>query len=138
MPSPPVSRIWAPALTAGAGLAAVGAVALRNPHVPGSWGTCVFLSATGFYCPGCGGLRAVHDLVHGHPVQALQSNALGLALCALLGVIWLGWFVGRWRDRPVTWDRWFTPAAAWTLVGVMVLFSVLRNTPWGVWLAPAA
>lgn len=135
---PLTGRILAPLAVAGGGLAAVVAVAVRDPHVPGSWGSCPLLTYTGLYCPGCGGLRAVHDLVHGHPLAAVQSNALGLALCAFLAVVWLGWFISRVRGRPVTWDRWFTPAAAWSLVAVMVAFSVFRNTPWGSWLAPAA
>ena len=59
------TRLTAPALWAGAGLLAVGALAARDPHVHGTWGFCVFRSLTGLPCPGCGGLRAVNDLAHG-------------------------------------------------------------------------
>ncbi|MCR5356860.1 MAG: DUF2752 domain-containing protein [Lachnospiraceae bacterium] len=35
-------------------------------HVP----ECVFETATGLYCPGCGGTRAVIALFEGHPVKS--------------------------------------------------------------------
>ena len=39
-----------------------------------------FHAMTGLWCPGCGGLRAVHDLTHGHLVTALHENALVVLL----------------------------------------------------------
>lgn len=130
-------RIWAPSLVAGAALSAAAAVALRDPHEPGSWGFCPVLALTGFYCPGCGGLRAVHDVLHGDLLAALQSNLMGLVLCGLLAALWVAWFLGRWRERPVAWDRLVPPAAGYAVLALFVVFSVFRNTPWGSWLAPA-
>ena len=87
--------LTAPALWAAAGLLAVGALAARDPHVHGTWGFCVFRSITGLPCPGCGGLRAVNDLAHGHLGAALASNAwVVLSLAGLAGV------VGRVGGRP--------------------------------------
>lgn len=37
----------------------------------GLFGTCAFLSATGLYCPGCGGTRAVFSLAQGKLLHAL-------------------------------------------------------------------
>lgn len=37
---------------------------------------CFFKKYTGFYCPGCGGQRAFHALLHGHFVEAFQNNLL--------------------------------------------------------------
>lgn len=131
-----VARVWQPVLVGVLGLAAVAAVGLRDPHVPGSWGTCPFLQLTGFYCPGCGGLRGVHDLVHLRPLEALHSNALGMILVVGGGLCWLIWLIARVRGRPAQLERFVTPAVAWSLLGFLIVFSVLRNTPWGTWLAP--
>ena len=38
----------------------------------GIFGECAFLSATGLYCPGCGGTRALFSLAHGELLQALR------------------------------------------------------------------
>ena len=44
---------------------ALATLATVDPNQPGHYPTCPFLATTGFYCPGCGALRAVHDLLHG-------------------------------------------------------------------------
>lgn len=74
-----------------AGLLAA-AVTWRDPHVPGSWGLCPWLVATGTPCPTCGGLRAVADLVAGRPAEAfghqpylVGSLAVGLAMMVAMG-----------------------------------------------------
>lgn len=40
-------------------------------HLPGS---CVFVWATGLYCPGCGGTRSFNALVHGKIWQSILFN----------------------------------------------------------------
>ena len=35
---------------------------------------CFILSHTGWYCPGCGGTRAVIALLHGHPLRSLYYH----------------------------------------------------------------
>src|SRR5438067_2053494 len=37
---------------------------------------CAFYQSTGLLCPGCGSLRALHQLLHGHWAEALRFNAL--------------------------------------------------------------
>jgi hypothetical protein len=126
-----------PPLAVGAVLAAAtAAVAIRDPHVPGSWGVCPWLVLTGTYCPGCGGLRAVHDLVHLHVVDALSSNALVVLTCALATVAWALWLGAAWRGGAGSWSRWVKPWMAYAFVITLLLFSVLRNLPVGAWFAP--
>ena len=68
--------------------AVVGAAAValhfRDPHSSGSWGICPLFAATGIYCPGCGGLRAVNDLTNADVVAAASSNLLFVASIPLL------------------------------------------------------
>ena len=125
------SRVRAPLLAIGGLGAATLALHYRDPHVSGSWGFCPS-AAMGFWCPGCGGLRAVNDLTHGEVVAAASSNLLLVVLVpvAVLGL--LVWTRDRWRGTHTR-----VPAGAvWALVVAAGLFTLLRNTPAAPWLAP--
>jgi hypothetical protein len=63
---------------AGLGLLALlaGVVGRVDPETPGTYPACPFAALTGLACPGCGSLRALHDLVHGSPLAALDHNGL--------------------------------------------------------------
>ena len=84
-------RIAGPCAALAAGSAALGLLAVRDPHRSGSYGHCPFLALTGHPCPLCGGLRAVADLLHGNLLAALQSNALAVAILVGGAGVWLGW-----------------------------------------------
>ena len=107
-----------------------------DPSRPGHGVTCPRLALTGLACPGCGGLRATHDLVHLDLAAAWSMNPLWVVVAPLLGVLWGLWLVRAWRGRPAP----RVPAGvAWTSLAVLVLFGVLRNVPALVpWLGPAA
>jgi len=122
-------RPWAlPGAVTTALVAATIYTVVRDPHQPGFFPSCVFLSTTGFYCPGCGGLRAVHDLLTGHVTQALHMNPV-----VVLGVLPGGLFLMAWwlaatifpRVRPPVIPTWLTVAFP-VFLGV---FWVLRNLP---------
>jgi hypothetical protein len=130
------ARLLGPVLSGVAMAAATSAVALRDPHVPGSWGTCPWLAITGTYCPGCGGLRAVNDLVHLHPLEALSSNAFAVAFVLGAGVAWIAWLAGAVRGRRVDWSRWVKPRVVYPVLVLLIVFSVVRNLPFGAFLAP--
>ena len=66
-------RMRAPLVTIGGLAAATVALHFRDPHVQGSWGFCPS-AAMGFYCPGCGGLRAVNDLTNGEVGAARRAT----------------------------------------------------------------
>jgi hypothetical protein len=125
----------APVTTIGALSLITLALHVRDPHQHGSWGLCPS-AAMGIYCPGCGGLRAVNDLTNGDVGAALSSNIL-VTLMIPVGVVLLAvWAVGRWRGqtRSVPWTR-LRPIVI-SLVTVMFVFAVVRNTGSGAWLAP--
>ena len=90
----------------------------------------------GVYCPGCGGLRAVNDLTHGDVGAALSSNLLVTLMIPVATVLLGIWAVDRWqgRSRQPSWHR-LRPAVVGFVV-VLVVFTVLRNTATGAWLAP--
>jgi hypothetical protein len=106
------------ALLAGA-LAYIGLV---DPHNPGSvFPVCPFRLLTGWNCPGCGALRMIHDLLHGHFAAAINDNVFVLAGIPVLA----GWILLRRRrgKSPLT----ITAMAA--VVIAAVAWTVLRNLP---------
>lgn len=111
--------------TLGTGAAFAGAltyVGLVDPHREGSlFPQCMFKLLTGLECPACGGLRMVHDVLHGDFAAAVVDNVFFLVLLPLLAA----WFVLRWlQKRP--------PMVTQVVTGVVVLaivWTVVRNLP---------
>lgn len=138
-PAPPATRgrrIAAPLGTIAALSLATLALHVRDPHQHGTWGLCPLYAATGIYCPGCGGLRAVNDLTNGHVGAALSSNIL-VGLLVPVGVFVLAlWAVDRWRGVERHLDRRIAAPAGYAFLAIGLVFTVLRNTPAGAWLAP--
>ena len=130
------TRLTAPAVWAGTGLLAAGLLSVRDPHVPGTWGSCLFRRLTGLPCPGCGGLRTVNDLAHGDVTAALASNAWVVLSLAGLSLWWLAWVVSRLRGaRAPLADCAVRLSLLWG-VGFAV-FGVLRLLPPFAGLQPA-
>jgi hypothetical protein len=97
---------------------------------------CGFYQLTGFFCPGCGGIRAWHELLHGRWLRAMNMNVLAVTLFPGLA-IW--WGLGRLLSKADQ-DQGppMNPRVAILLTFIVLAFSVLRNLPWGPsgWLAP--
>jgi len=117
---------------AAAGAAVV--VFFFDPAQYGFYPICLFHSLTGWNCPGCGATRAVFQLLHGHLQQAFRDNALVIAgLAAVpIGVLWH--LIQRKRGRPGAGQPpiWVW----WTLLALVLVFTVLRNVPAFGWLSP--
>lgn len=98
--------------------------------------SCPWVGMTGLYCPGCGGLRATHAMLHWEWAEAANLNLLWTVAAPLLAGLWVWWLVRELRGRD--W-KIRVPAWAWTAIGILIaIFWVLRNTPaLGPWLAPA-
>jgi hypothetical protein len=129
-----ITRAAAPAAVLAVTAAAVGVVAVVDPNEPGHYPTCPFLRLTGWFCPGCGSLRAVHALAHGDVGEALARNPLTVACVPLLVTLFALWTRRRLTGRPRTWAA----PAAWinALFVVVIAFWVLRNLAPFAWLAP--
>ncbi|SPT58216.1 MULTISPECIES: DUF2752 domain-containing protein [Actinomadura] len=115
-------------------VAAVSLVAVVDPNEEGHYPTCPFLSLTGFQCPGCGSMRTVHALAHGRVQEAFALNVLTVVMLPLLAFFWLRWARARTLDRPAR-TKAGHPALIWLLFGVIVVFWVVRNLPFGAFLA---
>ncbi len=112
-----------PALGAGALLVgALGYVGLVDPHKPDSvFPVCPFRLLTGWNCPACGGLRMVHDVLHGDLAAAITDNVVLLVGIPLLA----RWVLLRRRSGKTL----FSPPAVVTVVIAMLAWTVVRNLP---------
>lgn len=124
-----------PAGAAAAVAAGLALVALVDPNEPGHYPPCPFLLLTGRYCPGCGTLRALHALTHGDVATALHLNVLTMA-CLPVALAGLGyWAVRSWQGRPIRRNP-VPPAVMWAFLALAFVFGIVRNLPFGRFLAP--
>lgn len=126
---------WGPYAVLAAVIAAAGYVTTVDPNRAGHYPTCPFLAVTGYYCPGCGSLRMIHAIGHGHLAEAFGRNALAFATLPFLAYLWVRWASATRTGGPVR-SRILHPAAIIGFAVVMLVFWVVRNLPVGRALAP--
>ena len=124
-----------PAVAGAIGFGAFALLHFHDPHNSGAYGFCPFLAVTGRPCAGCGGLRAVNDLTRGDFIGAISSNVLVVVLVGVLAVAWVLWVVRRLGGQD---GRMIVvgPKVGIAILVALTVFGVIRNTPWGAWLAP--
>lgn len=109
----------------GTGALAVGGLAyvgLGDPHSPNFvFPVCPFKALTGLNCPGCGGLRMTHDVLHGDFSAAVVDNVFLLVGLPLLAA----WLVVRWRRG----QRLMPMPAIVTIAVAAIAWTVVRNLP---------
>src|SRR5262245_56604504 len=119
---------WIP-LAVVAALAAAAALLYWVPPVPGGvYPPCMLHLMTGLHCPGCGGKRCVHALLHGDVRQAMAYNLLVvLALPIVLGwAMRVGFRILLGYPEPV---RPLSPRPVYAFFLLVAVFGVLRNLP---------
>ncbi|MBC9712152.1 DUF2752 domain-containing protein [Streptomyces sp. TRM66268-LWL] len=127
-------RLLAPVAALGATAAAVAYVGAVDPNEAGHYPTCPLLAATGLYCPGCGGLRCVHALVQGDLPAALGANVMAVTGFVIAAFVWVLWLRRAWRGGPT--GLTIRSSYAWAFGGLLAVFTVVRNLPFGSFLHP--
>jgi len=95
-----------------------------DPARHGFYPQCYFRKLTGWACPGCGGLRAAHELLHCRVGESFRLNPI-VPLVGPFFLVWVGWMIWGWvRHRQLPEVR---PAWWWILLVVLVVFGVGRN-----------
>ncbi|MGC1452706.1 MAG: DUF2752 domain-containing protein [Candidatus Sulfotelmatobacter sp.] len=101
---------------------------LFDPATSGLFPPCPLRYLTGWYCPGCGSLRAIHQLLHGSLRAAWAMNPLTVVLLPFLtyGLASAAIFEVRGRALPQPFLR-----AVWirALCAAIILFGIARNLP---------
>jgi len=90
--------------------------------------SCPLRALTGWLCPFCGSLRAIHALLHGDPRVALALNPLVTA-GILTGVTVLASDAVH-PVRTSRFDRLVARCAGARGLAVAIAFAVLRNVPY--------
>ncbi|MDO0915688.1 DUF2752 domain-containing protein [Streptomyces sp. DT2A-34] len=129
-----LGRLAVPAGVLAAVVGAFAYVGTVDPNEPGHYPACPLLRFTGIYCPGCGGLRSAHAVVHGDFAAALQDNALAVVGYGLFAVVWTVWVVRAVRGRPIS--LVLSPVQLRAVGALLLVFTVVRNLPFGGWLHP--
>ena len=96
-----------------------------NPSTSSFFPKCVFLSATGYKCPGCGSQRFIHSMLHGDITQALHYNAYLMGALPIIAIYLLNDYtklLPHWVDNVLK-----HPVTITALVVSMIVWSVLRN-----------
>jgi hypothetical protein len=108
----------------------IGLLLLRlfDPATSGIFPPCPLRYVTGWYCPGCGSLRAIHALLHGDLRQAWAMNPLTVLFTPFIAYGLASQLHRQIRGSalpsvllPAAWIR--------ALCAVIVLFGIVRNLP---------
>jgi hypothetical protein len=129
-------RLIGPLAAIGGLAAATGFIALVDPNQPGHYPGCPTQTLAGIDCPGCGGLRATHDLAHGDIAGAFDHNALFViqvpVIIFFLGRnVWQAWTGRPAKPLPPLVTRWVFVA----FTAAILVFTIVRNLPFGSFLA---
>ena len=127
-------KFFAGAVLGFAILCALAVLFFFNPATHGFYPVCLFRALTGLYCPGCGGTRAVYQLLHGHVLLALRDNALFVLALVALAVWGARFAVRKLRNQQTVFQ--LHPKTLWMFLVVVLIFTVLRNLPAFAWLSP--
>ena len=116
-------------------IAGIGAIALGagivwyfDPTQNAIFPACPLYKTTGFACPGCGLTRGLHALLHGDIVTALDFNALIPLFLLIFGYLFASLVSVAIRGRGII-QLERNLIVLWVLVGILLLFGVLRNLP---------
>jgi Protein of unknown function (DUF2752) len=108
-----------------------------DPARPGFYPTCPFFALTGWYCPGCGTLRGLHQLLRGDPGRAFGLNPLTTLLLPVViyGLASAGLGALRGRGLP---SVFVPPSWIRGLLALVVAFWIGRNLDMALlaWMAP--
>jgi hypothetical protein len=124
--SPNVKRALKLACALGVICAALLVLFVFNPAGSSFYPPCPFHKLTGLYCPGCGSLRAIHQLLHGNLSAAFGLNPLMFLSLPFLGYWFISYSVPAVRKRPQ--KSVIIPAfGIWLILLIILLFWFLRN-----------
>jgi hypothetical protein len=89
---------------------------------------CWLHAWTGYSCPGCGGLRATHQLLHGNVLAAFKLNPLFVLLLPAFAWMFIR-EIGKHVFKPTLPSPFNNRRFGWTVTIAVFVFGVARNLP---------
>lgn len=114
------------------GLGAIGSGILYLKVISPVFGihiACPIKHVTGFDCPGCGMTRTALNVLDGNFYQAFRFNSLVFILAPLFLIYYLLILKGKKKQSDLL---------LFAMLGLTLVYGVLRNTPMFSFLAPTA
>jgi hypothetical protein len=99
---------------------------ILDPDQQAIFPRCIFYSLSGYYCPGCGSQRAIHNLLHLNVAGVVHNNVLFLP--AVLAVAYH--YLHPVLNRKFSWrlpNIFYMKNTPWVIFGIILLFWLLRN-----------
>ena len=96
---------------------------------------CILYRFTGWYCPGCGGTRALSALLSGHPVQSFLYHPAVDYVGAVCGWFMISQTIERLSRGRIRIGMKYHDYYRWILLAVLILHCVIRNILkllWGI------
>jgi Protein of unknown function (DUF2752) len=93
----------------------------KNPLLP----SCPFKNLTGFFCPGCGGQRAFHAILHGNFTDAFHDNLLIFIAIPIAFYKIILQLNGTASKDVFT----LNTKGIWIFLSLLIIFVLIRNIP---------
>ncbi|MDD2283006.1 MAG: DUF2752 domain-containing protein [Eubacteriales bacterium] len=100
----------------------------HDPAV-GPYPPCPFYYFTGLYCPGCGSSRALHQLLHGNFLKAIDLNPLMVISIPFILYLLISTADIRIRGRRILKRILFKKGFYTMLLSIIIVYWVIRNIP---------
>ncbi|MDQ6630480.1 MAG: DUF2752 domain-containing protein [Verrucomicrobiota bacterium] len=93
---------------------------------------CLFHSWTGLSCPGCGSLRAAHQLLHGNFAAAFHLNSLFIISIPFLAIAFFS-YARKMTTGQSLFKKNVPSFWIWLFLVVLIVFTIARNLPSEMW-----
>ena len=101
---------------------------ILNPAEHEIFPKCIFYSTTGYYCPGCGSQRAIHNLLHLNFGGVISNNILFLPAVLLL----IYHYSFAFLNKKLNWklpNIFYIKSTPWIILSIIIVFWIIRNLP---------
>ena len=100
-----------------------------NPSQHSFFPKCPFYSITGFYCPGCGSQRAIHQIINGNIINGIRHNYLILLLALVLSYQGIIYILSKLNNSTYK-NILHKPVVTKLILVIVLLFWLFRNFKW--------
>ncbi len=102
---------------------------LFNPAVYSFFPQCPFHKLTGLDCPGCGSQRAIHCLLNGNLIKAMDYNLMLVISLPFLFINSVYTLCSFFKHKKIRWRIIDHPLTPKIILLLVICFWILRNIP---------